>query len=144
MTRPDQDQQLIPLSYVLIYDRWYDRMRSAWYAGAAPAAEYEVEKESKGVMSTTQSTLSRVVSGFLKSIARLTRSISDSLDSVVDFAYARVFGLPFIVLGYRQTGKTTLLERLQNDLTLLEAFAPEPTAAGGDPVAVGVGVSNLP
>ncbi len=85
-------------------------------------------------MSTTTRTLGRMVSGFLKSLSRFTRAISDRLDTVVDFAYVRVFGLPFIVLGYRQTGKTTLIEWLRNDLELLEAFDPDPTAAGGDPV----------
>jgi hypothetical protein len=85
-------------------------------------------------MGETGSTLGRVVSGLLKSIARFTRSISDSLDSVVDFAYVRVFGLPFIVLGYRQTGKTTLLEWLRRDMERLESFVPEPTTAGGEAV----------
>jgi len=85
-------------------------------------------------MSQTGNSFGRVVSGILKSIAAFTRRVGDSLDTVIDFAYARVFGLPFIVLGYRQTGKTTLLEWLRHDTELLEQFAPEPTAAGGDAV----------
>lgn len=87
-------------------------------------------------MSTTTSTLGRTISGLLKSLSRLTRGIADRFDTVVDFAYVRVFGLPFVVLGYRQTGKTTLIEWLRNDLALFEGFDPEPTAAGGEAVPV--------
>ncbi|GEM_PF-404809 len=80
-------------------------------------------------------TLGRVLSTLLKSLTQLIpRSVTDSIDSVVDFAYARLFGLPFIVLGYRQTGKTTLLEWLRHDAAFLAEFSPDPTAAGGEPV----------
>jgi GTPase SAR1 family protein len=87
-------------------------------------------------MSETTRALGRAFSGILKGIARLTRRIGDSLDSVVDFAYVKVFGLPFIVLGYRQTGKTTLIEWLRHDMEALNDFNPDPTAAGGDAVPV--------
>ncbi len=63
-------------------------------------------------------------------------SVSGSANALVDFAYVRVLGLPFIVLGYRQSGKTTLLEWLRRDTAYLADFDPEPTAAGGDPVPV--------
>lgn len=62
-------------------------------------------------------------------------AVTDRVESVVDFAYVHFLGLPFIVLGYRQTGKTTLLEWLrEQDLSELGDFEPEPTAAGGEPV----------
>jgi GTPase SAR1 family protein len=80
-------------------------------------------------------TLGRVLSTLFKSLTQLIpRSVTDSIDSVVDFAYARLFGLPFIVLGYRQTGKTTLLEWLRHDAAFLAEFNPDPTTAGGEPV----------
>lgn len=82
-----------------------------------------------------ETTLGSFLTGVLKSLARLTRSISDSLDRVIDFAYVKVLGLPFVVLGYRQTGKTTLLEWLRHDTGYLDDFEPEPTAAGGEAVA---------
>lgn len=73
----------------------------------------------------------------LRGIRKFTRSVADALDSVVDFAYVRVLGLPFIILGYRQTGKTTLIEWLhRQDFSQLENFDPDPTAAGGEAVPV--------
>ncbi len=63
-------------------------------------------------------------------------SVHEGVNSVVDFAYVRVLGLPFIVLGYRQAGKTTLIEWLKHDTSYLDEFDPDPTAAGGDPVTV--------
>jgi GTPase SAR1 family protein len=86
-------------------------------------------------MGTSAPSLGKVISNILKAVANFTRAVGDSLDTVVDFAYVKVFGLPFIVLGYRQTGKTTLIEWLRQDLERLEEFNPEPTAAGGESVA---------
>ncbi len=57
-----------------------------------------------------------------------------SSSSLSDFVYVKVFGLPFIVLGARQTGKTTLIEWMRHNLHELDSFAPEPTAPGGDSV----------
>lgn len=75
----------------------------------------------------------RIVSIIVGTLNTLIPSaVTDRVNGLVDFAYVRVFGLPFIVLGYRQTGKTTLLEYLRRDTTLLEAFDPDPTAAGGE------------
>ena len=85
-------------------------------------------------MSTTAQTVGRVVSGLFRSLAQLARTLADSFDTVVDFAAVRVFGLPFIVLGYRGTGKPTLIARLRKNLAALEGWDPDPTAAGGDPV----------
>ncbi|NDJ51570.1 MAG: hypothetical protein GYB68_00630 [Chloroflexi bacterium] len=64
----------------------------------------------------------------------IPEGLSQFVDSVLDFAYVQVMGLPFVVLGYRQTGKTTLLEWLKNDMDMMEDFEPDPTAAGGDAV----------
>ncbi|MDL1901092.1 GTPase domain-containing protein [Anaerolineae bacterium CFX9] len=64
----------------------------------------------------------------------LTQSLSQSRDSLNDFVYVRISGLPFIVLGARQTGKTTLIEWLRSNVSTLEGFDPAPTAPGGDHV----------
>ncbi|GAB4475587.1 MAG: hypothetical protein Kow00124_16770 [Anaerolineae bacterium] len=74
------------------------------------------------------------IAAMMEAVARLTRAIAGVGEQVVDFAYVRVLGLPFVVLGYRQTGKTTLIEYLRRHRHLLNGFEPEPTAAGGDPV----------
>ena len=87
-------------------------------------------------MASTTQTLGNVVGSILKTLSRVTRSVADTFDTVVDFAYVKIFGLPFIVLGYRQTGKTTLIEWLRADLSFLADFQPDPTAAGGDPVPI--------
>ncbi len=65
-----------------------------------------------------------------KVIGSLTRSV----DRVYDFVYVKMLGLPFIVLGARQTGKTTLIEWLRQNVNTLPGFQPEPTAPGGDAV----------
>lgn len=84
-------------------------------------------------MGTAQS-VGRAISGFFKVLSQITRGLANALDTAVDFAYVKVFGLPFIVLGYRGTGKTTLLARLRDQIKNVEEFDPDPTAAGGDPV----------
>ncbi len=61
-------------------------------------------------------------------------SLTHSADQIYDFVYVKVFGLPFIVLGARQTGKTTLIEWLRQNVASLEEFQPAPTAPGGDAV----------
>lgn len=60
--------------------------------------------------------------------------LNRSVDRLYDFVYVRVLGLPFIVLGARQTGKTTLIEWLRRNVTSLGDFDPAPTAPGGDAV----------
>jgi hypothetical protein len=64
----------------------------------------------------------------------LVNTLSQRADQMYDFVYVKVFGLPFIVLGARQTGKTTLIEWLRQNVQSLEAFDPAPTAPGGDTV----------
>lgn len=62
-------------------------------------------------------------------------SLQRGADGVYDFVYVRVFGLPFIVLGARQTGKTTLIEWLRQNVASMDDFTPAPTAPGGDAVS---------
>ncbi|MFN8529236.1 MAG: GTPase domain-containing protein [Anaerolineae bacterium] len=61
-------------------------------------------------------------------------NLNRSSTRLSDFVYVKVFGLPFIVLGARQTGKTTLIEWMRNNLHELEDFDPAPTAPGGETV----------
>lgn len=70
----------------------------------------------------------------LRTLSNVMRTLADTGQQVVDFAYVKVLGLPFVVLGYRQTGKTTLLSYLRHNAEYLTEFQPEPTAAGGDAV----------
>jgi hypothetical protein len=64
--------------------------------------------------------------------SNVSRTITQGAGSLEDFFYVKVSGLSFIVLGARQTGKTTLIEWLRRNLHSVGDFAPEPTAAGGD------------
>lgn len=76
----------------------------------------------------------------------LMNTLSQRADKMYDFVYVKVFGLPFIVLGARQTGKTTLIEWLRQNVQSLEAFDPAPTAPGGDAVRTfssQVGTENI-
>ncbi len=66
---------------------------------------------------------------------KFLENVTRGVDQVYDFVYVKVLGLPFIVLGARQTGKTTLIEWLRENVATLEAFDPAPTAPGGDPVS---------
>ncbi|MBN2469196.1 MAG: hypothetical protein JXN59_00625 [Anaerolineae bacterium] len=78
----------------------------------------------------------RIISILVGTLGSLVPSgVSDGVNAVVDFAYVRVLGLPFIVLGYRQTGKTTLLEYLRRETAYLGDFDPDPTAAGGNAIS---------
>ncbi len=75
-----------------------------------------------------------LVTVVLGTIGGTVRAISSGISSVQDFFLVRISGLSFIVLGARQTGKTTLIEWLKNNMELLDEFQPDPTAAGGDAV----------
>jgi len=66
--------------------------------------------------------------------SKIVNQLAHSADRIYDFVYVKVFGLPFIVLGARQTGKTTLIEWLRQNVASLEEFQPEPTAPGGDQI----------
>lgn len=67
-------------------------------------------------------------------ISGFTRTIAQTVDGIQDFFLVRVSGLPFIVLGARQVGKSTLIEWLKQNMDSIEGFDPEPTAAGGEAV----------
>jgi hypothetical protein len=66
--------------------------------------------------------------------SKIVTSLTQSADRIYDFVYVKVFGLPFIILGARQTGKTTLIEWLRQNVNSLEEFQPAPTAPGGDAI----------
>ena len=82
-------------------------------------------------MSNIIDTLITVVVG---SISSVTRTVTEGRSVLEDFFYVRVSGLPFIVLGARQVGKTTLIEWLRQNMDDIDGFAPDPTTAGGDVV----------
>ncbi|MBC6936993.1 MAG: hypothetical protein DWB42_14300 [Chloroflexi bacterium] len=65
-------------------------------------------------------------------ITGVTRAVGDTVAGLQDFFYIKVSGMSFIVLGARQTGKTTLIEWLRRNMASLDNFQPDPTAAGGD------------
>jgi signal recognition particle receptor subunit beta len=60
--------------------------------------------------------------------------VTTTVSALQDFFYVKISGVSFIVLGARQTGKTTLIEWLRHNMTVLDEFAPDPTAAGGEVV----------
>ena len=80
-------------------------------------------------MSNILDTLITIIFG---SFSTVSRGISQNFGTLEDFFYVKVSGLSFIVLGARQTGKTTLIEWLRRNLASVGDFEPEPTAAGGD------------
>jgi signal recognition particle receptor subunit beta len=75
-----------------------------------------------------------IVTVIVGTISGVTKSVTESVDILQDFVYVKISGLPFIVLGARQTGKTTLIEWLKHNMDMLDDFAPDPTTAGGDVV----------
>ncbi|MFW5772891.1 MAG: ADP-ribosylation factor-like protein [Phototrophicaceae bacterium] len=77
-------------------------------------------------------TLVTVVIGTISGVAGTVR---DGVGLLQDFFYVRVGGLPFIVLGARQVGKSTLIEWLRHNMKDVEGFEPDPTAAGGDEIS---------
>ena len=82
-------------------------------------------------MSNIVDTILTVIVGTLTGV---TKTVTDSVDALQDFIYIKISGLPFIVLGARQTGKTTLIEWLKHNMPTIEGFEPDPTAAGGEVV----------
>jgi hypothetical protein len=65
------------------------------------------------------------------SINGVTRTFNNGVGALEDFFYVKINGLPFIVLGARQVGKSTLIEWLRRNMHSVESFDPDPTAAGG-------------
>lgn len=82
-------------------------------------------------MSNLIDTLFTVIVGTLSNVAQ---GLVKSIGALEDFFYVKVWGLSFIVLGARQTGKTTLIEWLRRNMESMSDFTPEPTTAGGDVV----------
>lgn len=76
-------------------------------------------------------TLITVVIG---TISGVSRAVGSTVTGLQDFFYVKFSGMAFIVLGSRQTGKTTLIEWLQRNMAPVGDFEPEPTAAGGEAV----------
>jgi hypothetical protein len=76
--------------------------------------------------------LDQLITIIFGSISGVSKTLSQATGGLEDFFYVKVSGLSFIVLGARQTGKTTLIEWLRNNLHDLGDFEPEPTAAGGE------------
>jgi GTPase SAR1 family protein len=79
--------------------------------------------------------LDTVLTVIVGTITGVTRFVSNTVSAVQDFFYVKVSGMSFIVLGARQTGKTTLIEWLKHNMKSLDIdHNPDPTAAGGDVV----------
>lgn len=65
-------------------------------------------------------------------VTGVSRVVSGTISVLQDFFYIKISGVSFIVLGARQTGKTTLIEWLKHHMNTLGEFSPDPTGAGGD------------
>jgi hypothetical protein len=76
-------------------------------------------------------TLITIVIGTVSGFAQV---VNTTVSALQDFFYVKVSGVGFIVLGARQSGKTTLIEWLKNNMHTLDEFNPDPTAAGGEVV----------
>ncbi len=85
-------------------------------------------------MANNNNILETLITVVIGSITTVTRSFTEGASLLEDFFYVRVSGLPFVVFGARQVGKTTLIEWLKKHMKEIEGFEPEPTAAGGDAV----------
>lgn len=82
-------------------------------------------------MANILDTLITIVIGTVSGVAQV---VNTTVSALQDFFYVKVSGVGFIVLGARQSGKTTLIEWLKNNMHTLDEFNPDPTAAGGDVV----------
>jgi GTPase SAR1 family protein len=78
--------------------------------------------------------LDDLVSVVVGSISGVANAVTGTISTLQDFFYVKVRGLSFVVLGSRQTGKTTLIEWLRRNLESVDDYLPNPTAAGGDVV----------
>ncbi len=79
--------------------------------------------------------LDTVLTVIVGTITGVTKLVSTTVSAVQDFFYVKVSGMSFIVLGARQTGKTTLIQWMKHNMkALADDFDPDPTAAGGDVV----------
>lgn len=78
--------------------------------------------------------LDTLITVIIGTVTAVSRTITEGISLVQDFFYIKIAGLSFIVLGARQTGKTTLIEWLRGNIDSFEDYMPEPTAAGGEAV----------
>jgi hypothetical protein len=76
--------------------------------------------------------LDQLITIIFGSFSTVSKTVNQVTGGLEDFFVVKVSGLSFIVLGARQTGKTTLIEWLRRNLHEVGDFMPEPTAAGGD------------
>ena len=79
-------------------------------------------------MTNILDTLITVIVGTVSGVAK---AVTEGVSLVQDFFFIKIGGLSFIVLGARQTGKTTLIEWLRGNLDSIEDFDPEPTGCRG-------------
>jgi hypothetical protein len=85
-------------------------------------------------MANILDTVITIVVGVVDTLSKVPGAVIDAYGNLRDFIYVRYYGLSFIVLGSRQTGKTTLIKWLSEGQAGLEGFEPSPTAGGGDVV----------
>ena len=78
--------------------------------------------------------LDTVITIVIGTITGVVNAVTTTVNVLQDFFYVKVSGVSFIVLGSRQTGKTTLIEWLKHNMNAVDEFNPDPTAAGGDVV----------
>ena len=78
--------------------------------------------------------LDTLITVIIGTVSTVTRTVTEGISLVQDFFYIKIAGLSFIVLGARQTGKTTLIDWLRGNIDAVEDLMPEPTAAGGEVV----------
>lgn len=78
--------------------------------------------------------LDTIITVIIGTVSTVAKTVTEGISVVQDFFYIKISGLSFIVLGARQTGKTTLIEWLRGNIHTIGDFDPEPTAAGGEAV----------
>ena len=78
--------------------------------------------------------LDTVITIVVGTISGVAKAVTTTVNVLQDFFYVKVSGVSFIVLGARQTGKTTLIDWLKHNMSANGDFNPDPTAAGGDVV----------
>jgi len=84
-----------------------------------------------GIVANVLDTVITIVIGTISGVAK---AVTTTVNVLQDFFYVKVSGVSFIVLGARQTGKTTLIDWLKHNMSANGDFNPDPTAAGGDVV----------
>ncbi len=105
---------------------------AATYRAILRIIKHSVNNEAAGgIVANVLDTVITIVIGTITGVAK---AVTTTVNVLQDFFYVKVSGVSFIVLGSRQTGKTTLINWLQHNMNELGNFSPDPTAAGGDVV----------